>query len=189
MRARSASRFRRFAAALSAAACFAILALWGLSAFYIIQLSNHLGPWPPVPGSTIEGWAVNVHRGRIAWVAIAIPPNPFASSDPRTDWTHWYIVRSVKPGLDWNFEYIPPDGSPAVRAGTTTRAIVMPVPSMPQWLVPLWLPALCFATLTLWLWWPFLRRIPRGHCPHCFYDLRSLPPNSPCPECGRARPA
>ena len=30
------------------------------------------------------------------------------------------------------------------------------------------------------------RRITRGQCAACTYDLRGLPPNSPCPECGRA---
>jgi hypothetical protein len=28
------------------------------------------------------------------------------------------------------------------------------------------------------------RRIRRGHCPRCNYDLRTLPTGSPCPECG-----
>jgi hypothetical protein len=31
----------------------------------------------------------------------------------------------------------------------------------------------------------FRRR--RGRCPQCAYDLNATPPNSPCPECGRAR--
>ncbi len=31
-----------------------------------------------------------------------------------------------------------------------------------------------------------LSRITQGRCPACSYDLRNLPPSSPCPECGAA---
>lgn len=31
------------------------------------------------------------------------------------------------------------------------------------------------------------RRISRGHCPHCNYDLSTLPTTTSCPECGKQR--
>ena len=52
--------------------------------------------------------------------------------------------------------------------------------------IPLWptlLLAMPLAVYSIRRW----RRIPAGHCPHCRYDLRALPPHSPCPECGRTR--
>jgi hypothetical protein len=33
----------------------------------------------------------------------------------------------------------------------------------------------------------FLLEVRDDRCPACTYDLRALPPGSPCPECGRAR--
>lgn len=48
------------------------------------------------------------------------------------------------------------------------------------WAAPLWL--LLFAPRTLRT---HLRRR-RNQCPACGYNLASLPPTSPCPECGRA---
>lgn len=33
------------------------------------------------------------------------------------------------------------------------------------------------------------RRRALGKCPNCLYNLRGLPPGSPCPECGTARAA
>ena len=50
-----------------------------------------------------------------------------------------------------------------------------------------WEQALVFLGLGLPLVIAFVlfRRRP-GHCPHCRYRLTGLPPNPPCPECGRA---
>jgi hypothetical protein len=50
--------------------------------------------------------------------------------------------------------------------------------------LPLWMPFAAFALPSVWLLWPHLRLTRHGHCPRCHYDLRGLPPNSPCPECG-----
>ena len=50
---------------------------------------------------------------------------------------------------------------------------------------PIWLPLLLLSLPTAYLW---LRRdIVPGHCRKCRYDLSALPPNSPCPECGRTQ--
>lgn len=32
--------------------------------------------------------------------------------------------------------------------------------------------------------WLMYRAVPAGHCLWCGYDVRGIPPNSPCPECG-----
>ena len=59
-----------------------------------------------------------------------------------------------------------------------------------QLFIPMWILLLLTTPLCLALWWPDLRRrIPPGHCPNCRYDLRGLPPNSPCPECGKGATA
>ena len=38
------------------------------------------------------------------------------------------------------------------------------------------------AGLSVGWWWPAFHK---GHCHFCDYDLRGLPPDTPCPECGR----
>jgi hypothetical protein len=58
---------------------------------------------------------------------------------------------------------------------------------MRRWnlVVPLWLPACAAAVLPLWWalrWRGAARRLRRGHCPQCGYDLRATPGR--CPECG-----
>jgi hypothetical protein len=49
--------------------------------------------------------------------------------------------------------------------------------------IPLW-PAAVVAVFTAASWWRAWRKVPDGHCRKCRYDLRTLPPGSPCPECG-----
>ena len=55
--------------------------------------------------------------------------------------------------------------------------------------VPYWLPLATSALPAAFLLWWDRRGIPPGLCPHCRYNLQGLLPNSPCPECGKARPA
>lgn len=51
--------------------------------------------------------------------------------------------------------------------------------------IPLWIPLLATGLPATLLWrTALLCRHPRGHCPHCGYDLATLPT---CPECGRPR--
>ncbi len=54
--------------------------------------------------------------------------------------------------------------------------------------LPLWLAALPFASvggLALARRFRARHRLRRGNCANCGYSLQSIPPNSPCPECGR----
>jgi hypothetical protein len=53
--------------------------------------------------------------------------------------------------------------------------------------LPLWTPLALAAVPATFLWRSRLRA-PPGHCKHCRYDRRSLPPTAPCPECGRTLP-
>jgi hypothetical protein len=53
--------------------------------------------------------------------------------------------------------------------------------------LPLWIP-LALTALPAALLWRSRLRPPPGHCQHCRYDRRSLPPAAPCPECGRTLP-
>jgi hypothetical protein len=52
--------------------------------------------------------------------------------------------------------------------------------------IPLWLPLAFTAVPTTFAWRThILRRRRHLHlCPSCRYDLRGLPPGTPCPECG-----
>jgi hypothetical protein len=60
--------------------------------------------------------------------------------------------------------------------------IPLPYLEAPFWLL---IPALAAAIALLR---HHQRRLARGAnlCPHCSYPLADLPPNSPCPECGRS---
>ena len=53
--------------------------------------------------------------------------------------------------------------------------------------LPLWIPTVLCGLTGAVLWWRG-RAPPRGHCPQCWYDLRTVM-GSVCPECGRARDA
>lgn len=48
--------------------------------------------------------------------------------------------------------------------------------------LPLW-PLIAAASLASWRL--ATSRTPPGRCPRCGYSTHNLPPNSPCPECGR----
>jgi hypothetical protein len=64
------------------------------------------------------------------------------------------------------------------------------IPSRPPYrafVIPVWCPLLLLAACpTAWLvtWRRRRRRMGRGHCPDCGYDLRASPER--CPECGAA---
>jgi len=51
--------------------------------------------------------------------------------------------------------------------------------------VPYWIPLGATLISTGLLYCRHSRRVRPGHCPKCRYDLSTLPPDSPCPECGR----
>ena len=50
------------------------------------------------------------------------------------------------------------------------------------WIVPLWMPLVLIGVPTIWAWRRD-RRIPRGHCQECGYDLTGNV-SGVCPECG-----
>jgi len=51
---------------------------------------------------------------------------------------------------------------------------------------PIWFPAAVLFSTGILLIPRWRRRSRTGLCPTCNYNLSGLPPNSPCPECGRA---
>lgn len=53
--------------------------------------------------------------------------------------------------------------------------------------LPIWIPIAAATTAWLGLQWRDCAHSRRGWCYRCDYDRRSLPPGSPCPECGRAK--
>lgn len=86
---------------------------------------------------------------------------------------------SLEPGLrvwkgdpempfNWGFDYY---------ASTYEQIVV----------IPLWCPAMISLAVFAFVWrldGRGARRIRRGHCPTCNYNLSGLPPGAPCPECG-----
>ena len=54
--------------------------------------------------------------------------------------------------------------------------------------VPLWIPTALFAIPLPPLLWCRRRPTP-GQCRHCLYNLRGLPSDAPCPECGKGATA
>jgi hypothetical protein len=88
---------------------------------------------------------------------------------------------------------------------TAAGGLILDDPTRPGWadwppdfpcflpLRPLWPELLADAAIYSMAWalllFPFATarrafRLRRGRCPRCTYDLRGLPPNTPCPECG-----
>ena len=56
--------------------------------------------------------------------------------------------------------------------------------------IPLWIPTLIASLAAAFCWRLDLlatRRARAGLCPHCNYDLASLPATNLCPECGKPR--
>ncbi|CAG0996178.1 hypothetical protein PHYC_02577 [Phycisphaerales bacterium] len=84
--------------------------------------------------------------------------------------------------------------NPGVTAGLTLqrhsrpRALRLwfestPPGSLPYFALPLWLPAVAFAALTV-IAWRGGRPPSEGFCAACAYDRRGLDPAAACPECG-----
>ncbi len=51
---------------------------------------------------------------------------------------------------------------------------------------PFWFWLLLAGIPTVLLWWIDRPKARAGHCTACGYDLSTLPPRAPCPECGMA---
>lgn len=80
-------------------------------------------------------------------------------------WT-WHVSPRQRP-LEW---------LPGYSSSASGRRVVA---------VPLWMPFAAVSGLAV-APWMYGRRPPPGHCQHCRYDVRSLPPGAECPECGAA---
>lgn len=52
-----------------------------------------------------------------------------------------------------------------------------------QFTLPLWMPTLVCAAAVVY-GWATARRVMRGHCAACGYDMRALASHAACPECG-----
>jgi hypothetical protein len=75
----------------------------------------------------------------------------------------------------------------AALSSFSQRSAVMFLPQLTQTItsinVPLWTLATLLIPGILLLYFP--RPLKPNHCPHCRYNREGLPPNSPCPECGK----
>jgi len=97
---------------------------------------------------------------------------------------------------DWSYNGFPPSWPTTadhqrLGFGFSDYSIVNPngwaTPRSREVRVPLWLPLFLLAVLPatrFTAWWKLRRRVARGACRNCGYDLRATPER--CPECGMA---
>lgn len=149
-------RVRRAAKGAGLAASLLITALWGLSVFWSIALSEVRG------GRLVRVW---IHAGCVVPNVLA-PPQARLTRDSFSEgeWSAWHGRRRTQP-LRWLAAY-----ERDAQYGWTV-----------VW-IPLWIPFLLIALPTGWLWWREGGTLP-GHC-RCGYSLAGLAPGAPCPECG-----
>ena len=76
-------------------------------------------------------------------------------------------------------------GAPAFAWSIETRTLTQPTGPVSVLTIPLWMPFVVNAALTLWFWRLDRRRILLGHCQTCGYNLTGNV-SGRCPECGEA---
>jgi hypothetical protein len=74
-------------------------------------------------------------------------------------------------------------GAPAFAWSIETRTLTQPTGPVSVLTIPLWMPFMAIAALTLCFWRLDRRRIPAGHCKKCGYNLTGNV-SGRCPECG-----
>jgi hypothetical protein len=121
-----------------------------------------------------SGWYWVTYVGRGGWYVGGGGANPgtvgiLIGDDPKTFRLGWYGGGDVQvDGWDWWFT-----------CGTDSRGF--------NFDAPLWLPVVLVLAPTLLAWRldAKARRVARaGLCRKCGYDVTTLPPALPCPECG-----
>ncbi len=168
---------------------------WAAAQLDVLSRAHIFPEWwgqPPshasIPAGSLWAGAIQDARG---WPMLAL-------------WCEWPIsIAPPAPGATplQSFGNIqPPRGGLDLSPGRTPRGyesdIARALPLRPIWrgllidsllfAVP-WLLFISLATLTTHALRTRLRHR-RGLCPRCAYNLRGLPLNSPCPECGGALP-
>jgi hypothetical protein len=89
------------------------------------------------------------------------------------------------PGYDFryriaNFQWLPHAGATSTLNGLAKRWYLD---------LPLWMPFILFSALAVKSWRThIIERKSPTRCHTCNYDLKGLPANAPCPECGGVRP-
>lgn len=151
-------------------------------------ISNlYLGYWTAFIGSTRHGvgfgremvpaWgddpvAADYPRTKYRWSCANRYPYSFFEF---TDWSNWHIA-----GLGTYHDDIHPLG------GLTARPYDERAVMVPYWLIATIIAAFWWRR---WKRWRVHRRVVRGGCPYCGYDLRGSPAVGmlvACPECGEA---
>ena len=130
-----------------------------------------------IANAASESWHLACYRAsgfelsivaRAAWFKWHDPHDPLFGGSASS---YWSLGRNTNNSGSWF-------GSPGVTTTPHYRLVY----------VPLWLPTLVAALPAGILWLCDRRRLRRGLCPACGYNLSGLPPAAPCPECGKAAP-
>jgi hypothetical protein len=136
-----------------------IVTIFAAVAAAILFIATIANPWYSFRDGVRGQADIAVVQGRVEYDTIR-SNNPNGSS-PREFFAHRLHFVASAPG--WKF-------LPAYRGNRLGIYVAIPL-----WPFALGLAALSFVTH---------RRSPRNACRHCRYDLRGLPPTTPCPECG-----
>ena len=172
--------------------CFTVLVIFTLSLFASMSLIT----WASADRNMmvrVQNWRFDVWHGYVTEKF----PRGSNKQDTSRGAFHYGPV-----GFDWRAQYTPPRWtaeivqSGAFMADGTTPAGSSPIKMHHVTYTRLQVPILY--VLGAWLMISFLptrawivhrRRVKRGWCLKCGYDLQGIDENKPCPECGQARSA